>query len=45
MKEDEVVEWHTQLNGHEFEQIREIVKDRGAWCAAGSGVTKKLDTT
>ena len=20
MKADEVVEWHTQLNGHEFEQ-------------------------
>ena len=45
MTEDEMVGWHCQLNGHEFEQIREIVKDRGAWCAAGSGVTKQSDTT
>ena len=44
MTEDEIVGWHHQLNGHEFEQIREIVKDREAWCAAVRGVTKG-DTT
>ena len=43
--EDEIVGWHYQLSGHEFEQIREIVKDREAWCAATSGVTKELDTS
>ena len=45
MIEDEIVGWHYQLNGHAFEQIREIVKDREAWCATVSGVTKKSDTT
>ena len=45
MTEDEIVGWHHQLNGQEFEQIREIVKDREAWCAAVRGVTRKGDTT
>ena len=40
MTEDEVVGWHHQLNGHEFEQVQEIVKDREAWCAAVHGVAK-----
>ena len=26
--EDEMVGWHHQVNGHEFEQTREMVKDR-----------------
>ena len=26
--EDEMVGWHHRLNGHEFEEIWEIVKDR-----------------
>ena len=39
MTEDEMVEWH-HLNGHEFEQIWEIVKDREGWCAAVHGVEK-----
>ena len=38
--EDEMVEWHHQLSGHEFEQTPETVKDREAWCAAVSGVSK-----
>ena len=38
-KEDELVEWHHRLNGHEFE-LQEIVKDRGAWHVAVYGVTK-----
>ena len=29
-----------QLNGHEFEQLWEMVKDREAWHAAVHGVTK-----
>ena len=34
--QDEMVGWHHQLNGHEFEQ--EMVKDREAWHAAVHGV-------
>ena len=40
MIEDELAGWHHQLNGHEFEQAPEIVKDREAWCAVVPGVTK-----
>ena len=36
MTEDEMVGWHHQLNGHEFEQTPGVVKDREAWCAACS---------
>ena len=38
--EDEMVWWHHQLNGHEFEQAPELVMDREAWRAAVHGVTK-----
>ena len=33
MTEDEMVRWHHQLDGHEFEQLmlQEMVKDREAW--------------
>ena len=37
--EDEMVGWHHRLNGHEFEQLREMVKDGEAWRAAVHGVT------
>ena len=40
MTEDERVEWHHRLNGHEFEQLQEMVKDREAWLAAVHGVAK-----
>ena len=32
--EDGVVGWHHWLNGHELEQLQEIVKEREAWHAA-----------
>ena len=32
--------WHHRLNGHESEQIWEIVKDKETWHAAVHGVTK-----
>ena len=40
MTEDEMVGWDHRLNGHEFEQLQELVMDREAWHAAGQGVTK-----
>ena len=40
MTEDEMVGWHHRLNGYEFEQLQEIVKDRETWCAAVHGVAK-----
>ena len=40
MTEDEMVGWHHWLNGHEFEQFREMVKDREAWHEAVHGVAK-----
>ena len=40
VREDEMVRLHHQQNGHEFEQIPEIVRDREAWRAAVHGVTK-----
>ena len=38
--EDEMVEWHHQLNGHKSEQVLEVGDDREAWCAAVHGVAK-----
>ena len=38
--EDEIVGWHHRLDGHEFDEFRELVMDREAWRAAIHGVTK-----
>ena len=38
--EDETVGWHHQLNGHEFDKLPEMVKDREVWHAAVHGVEK-----
>ena len=43
--QDEVVGWHYRLNGHAFEQVWEIVKDRGAHCACSPWGHKESDTT
>ena len=40
MAEDKMVRWYHRFNGHEFEQAREIMKDREAWCAAVHEVAK-----
>ena len=41
MTEDEMAGWHHWLDGHEFEcELRELVMDREAWCAAIHGVAK-----
>ena len=39
MTENEMVGWHYLLDEHEFEQLREIVKDREAWPAEVHGVS------
>ena len=36
--ENEMVEWHHWLNGHEFSKLWELVMDRDVWCAAVHGV-------
>ena len=37
---DEMVGWHHQLDGREFEQLQELAMDREAWRAAVHGVAK-----
>ena len=44
MTEDEMIGWHHQFDGHEFEQLQELVMDREAWHAAVLGITE-LDMT
>ena len=39
MAEDEMVGWHHQLDGHEFEQTPEVGDGQGR-CAAVHGVAK-----
>ena len=40
MTEYEMIEWHQQFDGHEFEYLQEFVMYREAWCAAVHGVSK-----
>ena len=40
MTEDEMVGWHHRLDGHELSKLKEVVKGREAWHAAGHGVAK-----
>ena len=42
--EDEMVEWHHWLNGHEFDKLQEMVKDRDLVCYSPWG-PKELNTT
>ena len=38
--EDEMVGWYHWLNGHEFEHLQEMMKDKETWDAAVHGVVK-----
>ena len=40
MREDEMVGWYHQLNGHELSKLQVLVMDREAWRATVHGVTK-----
>ena len=40
MTEGEMVGWHHQLNGHVFDNLWEMVKEREAWPASVHMVTK-----
>ena len=39
-RQNVMVGWHHPLNGHNLNQLQEIVKDREAWRAAVHGVAK-----
>ena len=45
MTEDEMVGWHHQLNGHEFEQVLEVVERQGSLGYCSPWGHKELDTT
>ena len=40
MTEDEMAGWHYRLNDMSLSELRELVIDREAWCAAIHRVTK-----
>ena len=45
MTEDEMVEWHHQLDGHEFEQALGDGEGHGNLTCCGTNVCKELDTS
>ena len=45
MKEDEMVGWHHQLDGHEFEQPLEVGDGQGSLACNGPWGLKQLETT
>ena len=45
MTEDEIVEWHQQLNGLEFEQAQGVGDGQGGLACCSPWGYKKLNTT
>ena len=45
MSEDEMVEWHHQCGGHEFEQAPEVGDRQGGLVYCSPRGCKELDTT
>ena len=41
--EDEMIGWHQQLNGHEFEQTQGVGDRWRIWCAAVHGIAVRYD--
>ena len=45
MKEDEMVEWHHRLNGHEFEQAQGVGDGLGSLACCSPQGHEESDTT
>ena len=45
MTEAEMVRWHHQLNGHEFEQVLGVGDGQGSLACCSPWGCKELDTT
>ena len=45
MTEDEMIGWHHQLNGHEFEQAPRVGEGQGSLACCSPWGQKELDTT
>ena len=45
MTEDEIVGWHHQLDGHEFEQTSEVGDGQGSLTCCSPGDHKELKMT
>ena len=45
MTEDQMVGWDHQLDGHEFEQVLEVVEGQGSLAYCSPSGHKELDTT
>ena len=45
MTEDEMIGWHHQLNGHEFEQAPGVGDGQGSLVCCSAWDRKELDTT
>ena len=45
MTEDEIVGWHHQLSGHEFEKVLGVADGQGSWVCCSPWGGKDLDMT
>ena len=45
MTEDEMVQWHHRLNGHEFEKVSGVGDGQGSLVCCSPWGCKELDTT
>ena len=45
MREDEMVRWHHQLNGHEFAKTPGDTEGQGSWVCCSPWGHKELDVT